>query len=647
MVKQKTIKKTTKVINKKLSPPKDADLREYQLFLSLDIKQQGRICPWELKNLLIRQGLLEDDFRLKECFDLLNSYKKSDKISYQRFCEIIRPNILLIEQALQGNMVIPNFGDFTNEIRNIYNTTKKNDHGQVANYIPELSRVHPDHFAVAVCTIDGQKFAVGDADKNFSIQSICKTVSYCLALEEHGEQNVHRHVGREPSGSRFNEITFNDKGLPHNPMINAGAVMTCALIRPDLKIEDRLQHIMNTWSRLAGDQKVYFNESVYLSESKTGHRNRALGWLMLENDAFPKGVNLNEVLELYFQSCSIETSAQMMAAVAATFANGGICPVNGERIFSAKTVQHCLSLMFSCGMYDFSGEHTFTIGLPTKSGVGGGMMIVVPNLMGICTWSPRIDQLGNSVRGIEFCKRLVEKFNIHHYDNLTGVSQKKNPRLDRIQTKSQKIDELIWAASKGDLGAIQRLEVRGIDLNGMDYDKRTPLHLAAAEGRKNIVEYLIKREVNINVQDRWGGTPLDDAIHHNHEEIVALLKKNKALHKGEYIINLQNENERELFSEDIVRVIWAVSMGDMSSLQNMIAKGKSLRGADYDMRTPLHLAACEGHIAIAELLISHGVNINAQDRWGNTPLDDAHNHQQKSIITLLRKNNAVRSQVLS
>ena len=647
MVKRKTIKKTTKVTSKKLSPPKGADLREYQLFLSLDIKQQGRISPWKLKNLLTKQGLLEGDFRLKECFDLLNSYKKNDVISYKRFCEIIRPNILLIEQALQGNMVVPNFGDFSDDIRKIFNVTKKNDHGNVANYIPELSRVDPDYFAVAICTVDGQRYAIGDADQNFSIQSICKTVSYCLALEEHGEESVHRHVGREPSGSRFNEIIFNDKGLPHNPMINSGAVMTTALIRPDLSPEERLQHIMKTWSRLTGDQKVAFNDAVYLSESRTGHRNRALGWLMLENGAFPKGVDLNEVLELYFQSCSIEISAKMMAAVAATFANGGICPANGERLFSAKTVQHCLSLMFSCGMYDFSGEHTFTIGLPTKSGVGGGMLIVIPNLMGICTWSPRIDHLGNSIRGIEFCKRLVQKFNVHHYDNLTGVSQKKNPRLDRIQAKSQKIDEMIWAASKGDLGAVQRLDVSGIDLNGMDYDKRTPLHLAAAEGRKNIVEYLIKHGVNINVQDRWGGTPLDDAIHHNHKGIADLLKKNKALHKGEYIINLQNEHEREPFSEDIVRVIWAVSMEDMPSLQCMIARGISLRGADYDMRTPLHLAACEGYIAIAELLISHGVNINSQDRWGHTPLDDAHHHEQKSMITLLRKHNAVRSQVVT
>ncbi|WP_372370245.1 glutaminase A [Candidatus Uabimicrobium sp. HlEnr_7] len=645
MIKSKKPKKQVKAVKKKLcAPPRGANLREYQLFLSLDLKLQRRISPYHLKNFLIRQGLLEKDFRLKECFALLNAYKKNDMISYKRFCQIIRPNILLIEQALQGNMIVPNFGDFCAEITDIFTTVKKNDGGKVANYIPELSRVDPDYFSAAVCTIDGQRFTIGDASTNFSIQSICKTVNYCLALEEHGEETVHCHVGREPSGSRFNDIVFNDKGLPHNPMINAGAVITTSLIRSDFNTKERLKYVLDTWSRLTGDKKINYNKAVYLSESKTGHRNRALGWLMLENGAFPKDIHINEVLELYFQCCSIEINAEMMSVVAATLANGGVCPANGERLFSTKTVQHCLSVMFSCGMYDFSGEYSFSIGLPTKSGVGGGLLIVIPNLMGICVWSPRIDHLGNSVRGLEFCKKLVQKFSVHHYDNLTGISEKKNPRLDRIQTKSQKIDELIWAASKGDLGAIQRLDVCEVDLNGMDYDGRTPLHLAAAEGRKNIVEYFVKRNVNLNLQDRWGGTPLDDAIGQNHQEIVNLLQMYKALHQGGYVVNENyNEQEREPFSEDIVRVIWAVSMGDIQSLQYMIARGISLKGADYDMRTPLHLAACEGYTAIAELLILHGVNINAQDRWGNTPLDDAYRHKQESIIKILCKNDGARS----
>ena len=252
---------------------------------------------------------------------------------------------------------------------------------------------------------------------------------------------------------------------------------------------------------------------------------------MRENGAFPERIDLEDVLDFYFQCCSVELNVETMSVVAATLANGGICPLSGERIFQPETVQHCLSLMSSCGMYDFSGEFAFTIGLPAKSGVSGALMIVVPNIMGICTWSPRIDEVGNSARGIDFCQRLIKTFNFHNYDVVAGVSGKKDPRLSRIQQKSKQVNELIWAASKGDLGALQQQVVLGADLNVADYDLRTALHLAAAEGQEHIVQFFIdqKRDrdegIELSPRDRWGGTPLNDAYLRGHSTIIKMLEE--------------------------------------------------------------------------------------------------------------------------
>src|SRR5262249_53333369 len=254
-------------------------------------------------------------------------------------------------------------------------------------------------------------------------------------------------------------------------------------------------------------------------------RNFALGYFMREKQAFPPGADLLGVLEFYFQCCSIEMNAQALAAAAAALANAGVCPTTGNRVFHARTVQNCLSLMSSCGLYDFSGEFAFTIGLPAKSGVSGALLLVVPRVMGLCVWSPRLDALGNSMRAIEFCKQLVARYNFHTYDSLThGESHKRDPRLKKNQTRIEGVVNLCWAASQGDLAEAQKLAAQGVDLDGADYAGRTALHLAASEGAGHVVEYLIAKGVHLSPVDRWGGTPLSDARRNGHEAVVALLE---------------------------------------------------------------------------------------------------------------------------
>lgn len=500
------------------------DERELRLFLALDKENKGFTTRREIFRSITHMGICLEDSRLKESIKALDTYTDLDPISYAEFCQIIRPNISLIEQILQANLIIPEFAESRRAIEQIFETTKTIPDGKVAHYIPQLARVAPDQYAVSLCTIDGQRFSLGDYQTDFCIQSCCKPINYCLALEENGEDGVHKHVGREPSGRGFNELTLNHEGKPHNPMLNAGAIMCCSLIKPGINIADRFDYVMGQWKALCGGTKVGFSNSVYLSERATADRNFALGYFMRENKAFPENTDLIATLEFYFQCCSIEVNTEQMSIVAATLANGGVCPITGKRIFKPKTVQNCLSLMSSCGMYDFSGEFAFTVGLPAKSGVSGVIMIVVPNVMGICTWSPRVDRQGNSVRGIAFCKKLVETFNFHNYDNLTGLSEKRDPRRNRLDVETDRVIAMIWAASKGDLTAIQRLVARGVDINGADYDGRTPLHLAASEGHTHIVQYLINYQAKTNLIDRWGNTALDDAIQNKHQEIVDLLK---------------------------------------------------------------------------------------------------------------------------
>ena len=285
--------------------------------------------------------------------------------------------------------------------------------GAVADYIPELALAKPEWFGICVVTQAGQVFEIGDCDQMFTIQSISKAFVYGLALEDHGREYVNSKVSVEPSGEAFNAIVLDETtNRPYNPMVNAGAIATSDLIKGANGTE-RLKRLLAMFQRYTG-RELDINVPVFLSEKATGFRNRAMAYLMLNFGMVSDRVD--ETLDLYFQQCSVMVTAKDLAMLSATLANGGVNPVTQERALDERYVQDVISVMLTCGMYDGSGEWTYRVGMPAKSGVGGGITAVAPGKLGVGTFSPLLDAKGNSVRGIKVCEDLSQDFGLHLFN---------------------------------------------------------------------------------------------------------------------------------------------------------------------------------------------------------------------------------------
>lgn len=284
--------------------------------------------------------------------------------------------------------------------------------GVLANYIPELAEVDPERLGASIAMVDGELYASGDTDSLFTIQSISKPFVYALALADRGFEKVLDKVGVEPSGEPFNEISLEDSsGRPLNPMINAGAITTHSLVGTEtMNRAERMERVISGLSAFAG-RSLDVDEAVYSSEIEHAHRNLAIAHMLRSHDILTE--NPTGVVEGYTRQCSLLVTVQDLAMMTATLANYGIQPVTGEQVVPKTVVRQVLSVMFTCGMYNAAGDWATQVGIPAKSGVGGGIIGAVPGQLGLATFSPRLDVHGNSVRGVSLFERFSSDMGMH------------------------------------------------------------------------------------------------------------------------------------------------------------------------------------------------------------------------------------------
>lgn len=417
-------------------------------------------------------------------------------------------------------------GPIENVLQELYARLRSLADGSLATYIPELATAESGWFGLSVATLDGHIYGVGDFELPFTIQSVSKPFVYALALSDRGADAVHDRVGVEPTGDSFNSITIDAAtGRPFNPMVNAGAIVTTSLVAGGDRAQ-QFTRIRQGLSVFAG-RDLDVDVDVFTSERKTGDRNRAIAYLirtfgLLDDD-------VDAMLDVYFQQCSIRVTCRDLAVMAATLANAGINPVTGERAMPAADVSHVLTVMSTCGMYDYAGEWLFRVGLPAKSGVSGDIAAVLPGQLGIGLYSPLLDARGNSVRGIAACQEFSSVLDLHlfHPRGRPPSGLRRSYRGDVVRSlRSRTAPErevLAWAGHRivvhelqGDqafatvesLIRVVRANLDGASWVILDFRRVGQVNSAAATLFRGLVRLLADRDVTTILADPWALPPL-------------------------------------------------------------------------------------------------------------------------------------------
>lgn len=629
---------------------KDSSTWEARVFRALDSDGRGYLYNFEILNALKTAGMASSG-RLKGLIEQLNSMNTKDHIVFSSFCFLTSDYKFTLKQILDLQTVIPQYGEFDSTFRRVFKEVKedkdnKYSGGHVATYIPTLGRADPKWFGLAFCSTDGQCSSAGDSAMKFSMQSVSKIVAYALARELYQQaygdgELVHKYVGDEPSGTFFNASVFDKKNRPHNPCVNAGAIMVCTLLVNEGQTVEDLQKF---YMQASSSNRADIDLPLYKEESMTGFNNHALRSLMLAKDMYPKKESIeatrklaDDGLDFYFVQCSMLVDVEGLARFGAMLANNGVNPWTGQRVVSPSTVKATVTVMQMCGMYDGAGGFAKAHGCPTKSGVSGGLLTIIPGLGAFGSFSPPLNEEGNSVKGIgiiELFSHTYSNINLFHKDR-----RQKNVTRRPYQTMIETTIAGCEAAANNDLDTIQILQANGVDLAVGDYDKRTPLHVACTSGNFAIVKFLVERcGVTISPEDRWGATPLNDADNQQVDDtkIVSYLEGRGATRgTAQKIHTLPSPLE---ITERQFCLLLAAYHDDLQVLQSLaMEEGFFPDVYDYDGRTAVAIAASEGHIRAVKYLVQHKANPLITDIRGNTALADAKREQRTDVIAYLEE----------
>ncbi|XP_041652090.1 glutaminase liver isoform, mitochondrial [Cheilinus undulatus] len=486
----------------------------------------GRINVNHFFEAIWSSGLHRSDPRLRECFFHLRKLQDAEgSVDRNTFHRCVTGFVSLILKALQGRFVIPDFSTFTEETQKLFSRCRQLSSVQEK----EKESMDSTKWGVSVCTVDGQRLSLGDWAGSLVLGEVSWPLVYGVAVDLLGSELVHRYVGMEGYSRYESPFTLTKTGIPHSPLTETGAIITTSLLqlagRLSAAEEEKYDSVLNVIRRLCNKEHANLNCSSYQSSRKDSIRLHALSFYLQEKKCFPEKVDISAALDLMLQCTSTEITCESGAAMAASLANGGLCPLSGDQVLSPAATRSTLSMMQVAGMKDYSASFLYKTSIPAVCSSHGVLLAVVPGVLGLMAFSPELDACGNPWRAIHFCQELISTFQLHSFDIRTPFRQILAYRQWKAESEGYQIMNVLLAAFRGDVQALRRYFLSGVDVNAVDYDGRSALHVAAAEGHTEVIRFLLENAgANPALKDRWGSSPLQEARRHNKEAAVQLLQ---------------------------------------------------------------------------------------------------------------------------
>uniref|UniRef100_A0A3B4VFG7 glutaminase n=2 Tax=Seriola dumerili TaxID=41447 RepID=A0A3B4VFG7_SERDU len=487
---------------------------------------EGRINVNQFFEAIWSSGLHRSDPRLRECFFHLRKLQDVEgSVDRNAFHRCVTGFVSLILKALQGRFVIPDFSTFTEETQKLFSRCRQLSSVQEK----EKECVDSSKWGVSICTVDGQRLSLGDWAGSLVLGEVSWPLVYGVAVDLLGSDLVHRYVGVEEFSRYDSPFTLTKTGIPHSPLTETGAIVTVSLLQLAGRLcaeeEEKYDSVLNVVRRLCNKEHAHLNCSSYQSSRTSSVRLHALSFYLQEKKCFPEKTDINAALDLMLQCSSTEVTCESGAVMAASLANGGLCPLSGDQVLSPATARSMLSMMQVAGMKDYSTAFHYKTSVPASSSSHGSLLAVVPGVLGLMAFSPELDACGNPWRAVHFCQELISTFQLHSFDIRTPLRQILAYRQWKTESEGYQIMNVLLAAFKGDVQSLRRYFLSGVDVNAVDYDGRSALHVAAAEGHTEVIRFLLENAgANPALKDRWGSSALQEARRHNRGSAVQLLQ---------------------------------------------------------------------------------------------------------------------------